>query len=667
MNCHPTLCGMLVDVEDGVVTGVRGDPDNPASRGFLCQRGQASREIIGNPLRLLAPRIRERRGRDRWRDATWDEALDLIAARFSPGDAHKVGLWGGHGSFANNYGTRVSAQLLRRLANLTGAQWWSPTSICWGFGAFGIGLTGLLETNAKQDLEDHADLVVLWGATFASQPTTAPHVVRARKRGARVIAIDVRQSDAARHADELIIVRPGTDAALALAVAHVVVRDDLVDHGFCAANTVGYDELAGHVAAFDPGWAERETGVPAATIERLARTYAATRPAMIVLGGSSMYKDAQGWLAARAISCLPALTGNVGIAGGGLGPRHGGQCHGFGLADITLSDRRVPGPVVPDQMSEFTAAMLDRRVTTMLLFGSNVVSSFPASARVREGLATTDLVVVHDLFPSETARELADVVLPATSWLEETGCKATAAHLHLMPQVLEPPGETRSVTAVLRALAERIGVDGYWPWEGDDGALDAILDHPCTDHATVAALRAEGGCRPLRVSPVGHPTLQFPTPSGKLELSSQRAVELGLPALPIPAEPAPVGGLALRNGRTLTHFHGFYDHGRALPSLARADPEPVVWIAPDDAAARGIEDGAQVEIASPHGRSLLRAMVTDRVPPGTMWSRSGWEQLNRLTSDEPSLPDAAVGLFSFSAGQAAYAAPVEVGRARLES
>jgi anaerobic selenocysteine-containing dehydrogenase len=662
MNCHPTLCGMLVDVEDGVVTGVRGDPDNPASRGFLCQRGHASREIIGNPLRLLAPRIRERRGTDRWRDATWDEALDLIAERFSSGDAHRVGLWGGHGSFANNYGTRVAAQLLRRLANLTGAQWWSPTSICWGFGAFGIGLTGLLETNAKQDLGDHAELVVLWGATFASQPTTAPEVVRARKRGAHVIAVDVRESDAARHADELIVVRPGSDAALALAVMHVLVREELVDRAFCAANTVGYDELANHVAAFDPQWAEHETGVPAATIERLARTYASTRPAMIVLGGSSMFKDAEGWLAARAISCLPALTGNVGIAGGGLGPRHGGQCHGFGLADITLTDRRVPGPVVPDQMTQLTEAMLDRRVTTMLLFGSNIVSSFPAGARVREGLARTDLVVAHDLFLSETARELADVALPATSWLEETGCKATAGHLHLMPQVLEPPGETRSVTAVLRALAERIGVDGYWPWDDDDGALNAILDHPCTDHATVAELREEGGCRPLRVSPIGHPALHFPTPSGKLEFWSQRAVELGLPALPMPAERAPAGALALRNGRTLTHFHGFYDHGRALPTLARADPEPVVWVAPADATARGIEDGALIEISSRNGSCQVRAQVTDRVPPGTLWSRSGWEELNRLTSDEPTLPDAAATLFAFSAGQAAYGSPVEVRR-----
>ena len=147
MNCHPTLCGMLVDVEEGRLADVRGDPDNPDSRGFLCVRGHAAREIIDNPKRLLTPLIRERRTDDAWRRASWDEALDLIASRMRAAGREAVGLWAGHGLFANNYGTRVGSHLLRRFANVWGCQWWNPTMICWGLGAFGLGLTGVLETN----------------------------------------------------------------------------------------------------------------------------------------------------------------------------------------------------------------------------------------------------------------------------------------------------------------------------------------------------------------------------------------------------------------------------------------------------------------------------------------------------------------------------------------
>src|SRR5207247_2195322 len=137
MNCHPTLCGMLVDVEDGRLLGVAGDPDNPDSQGFLCVRGQASREIIGNPQRLLHPLVRARRGEDAWRRAEWAEVLDRIAATMRAVGREAVGTWSGHGLFASNYGTRIASHLLRRFSNLYGCQWWNPTMICWGLGAWG--------------------------------------------------------------------------------------------------------------------------------------------------------------------------------------------------------------------------------------------------------------------------------------------------------------------------------------------------------------------------------------------------------------------------------------------------------------------------------------------------------------------------------------------------
>ncbi len=660
MNCHPTLCGMLVEVEDGRVVSIKGDEENPDSRGFLCIRGHASREIIGNPNRVLHPLIRAHRG-DGWQRASWDEALDRIVERMQSVGREAVGMWSGHGLFANNYGTRIHSHLLRRFSNLYGCQWWSPTIICWGLGAFGLGLTGVLETNTKEDMGEHAALIALWGANLASQPNTARHLAVAKRRGAFIITIDVRETEAAAQSDEVLLLRPGSDAALALGMMHVIVSEQLYDREFVARHTIGFDELVAHLARHSLAWAAEVTGIPAERIAALARRYATTKPAIILLGGSSMHKGSNGWQAGRAVGCLPALTGNLGIAGGGLGPRHGSAAHGQELASIVASERRPPGHYVPNQMSRITEALLDHKVRVLLLFGTDLLSSFADTERVAEGLALTDLCVSFDLFLNDTARRLADVVLPSTSWLEEVGCKSTNTHLYLMPQILDPPGEARSAIWVLKELAKRLGLTDFFPWENDEGPIDAILDHQSTGHATVAALRREGGMRALRISHVAYPDHAFHTPSGKVELYSERARALGLSPLPVhedlPASPYP---LAFRQGRTLTQFHGFYDHGRALPTLAKADPEPFLWISPPDAATRGIEDGAAIRIYNERGELRARARVTGKIRPGTVWMRDGWEGLNRLTSGRSSIPDAAVDLFSFSSGQASFDAMVEV-------
>src|SRR6267378_2881665 len=623
MNCHPTLCGMLADVEEGKLVAVRGDPDNPDSRGFLCIRGQAAREIIGNPGRLLHPMRRTARSGS-WQRATWEDALDRIAERARAVGPAALGTWSGHGFFANDYGTRVASELLRRFSNLYGCQWWNPMMICWGLGAFGLGLTGALRVSTKEDMGANAALVVLWGANLASQPNTGRYLTAAKRRGAYVVTVDVRRTEASAQSNETLLLRPGTDAA-----------------------------LAHHLAKHDVAWAAATTGVDGERIVSLARRYASTKPAMILLGGSSMHKGAQGWQGARAVACLPALTGNFGIPGGGLGPRHGAAAHGQGLSSIAARDRRPPGDYVPNQMSRITEALADGRVRVLMLFGTDMVSSFADAGRVGRALERLELLASYDLFMHDTARRHADVILPATAWLEDTGCKSTNTHLYLMPKALEPEGEARPPTWVLRELARRLDVRDFFPWQDDSGPLDAILDHPTTGHATVAALASEGGIRPLHVSHVAYPDLRFDTPSGKIEFFSERAARLGLPALPVfESEPQSEYPLELRTGRTLTQFHGFYDHGRALPTLAAADPEPRLWISSDDAGRRALRHGEEIRIFNGRGEMRARAFVTDRVPPGTVWMRDGWEGLNTLTSGGPVLPDAAVNLFEFSSGQA---------------
>jgi anaerobic selenocysteine-containing dehydrogenase len=662
MNCHPTLCGMRVEVDDGRVISVKGDPDNPDSRGFLCIRGQASREIIDNPRRLLHPLVRAGRGDTSWRETSWDEALDLIALHMRAAGPRAVGTWSGHGLAANNYGTRIAGHLVRRFANLYGCQWWTGTMICWGLGAYGLGLTGVLETSTKEDMSANSALILLWGANLASQPNTSRHIAAARKRGAPVITIDIRETEAAAVSDETFVIQPGTDAALALAMMHVIIGEGLYDREFVESHTTGFDELAAHVKSHSPRWAAPIIGIPAERIVALARRYATTKPAMIVIGGSSMYKGANGWQGGRAIGCLPALTGNLGVPGGGFGPRHGASTHGQVLNHALLAnDRRPPGDDIPNQMPRITEAMLDRRLRVMLLLGTNMLSSYADSDAVAAGLAGQDLVVSYDLFFNDTARRCADVVLPATAWLEELGCKSTNTHLYLMPKILDAPGEAKPVTFLLRELAKRLGVTDFWPWETDAGPIDAILDHPSTGHATVAALAMEGGMRALNISHVAYPDRKFDTPSGNIDLYSDRAAALGFSPLPVHDDlPASSFPLTLRQGRTLTHFHAFYDHGRALPTLAKADPEPELWIAPEDAAARAIADGAAIRIHNERGDMKARARVTPRIPAGTVWMRDGWDGLNRLTSGAPVVPDDGVDLFGFSGGQAAFDARVEV-------
>jgi anaerobic selenocysteine-containing dehydrogenase len=388
---------------------------------------------------------------------------------------------------------------------------------------------------------------------------------------------------------------------------------------------------------------------------------------MIVLGGSSIHKGANGWHAARAVSCLPALVGSYGIAGGGLGPRHGTTAHGAGFTNIAAADKRLPGAYVANQMSEITTALADGRVSALLLFGSNILSSYADTESVAAALDNLDLVVCHELFMNETTRRFADVVLPGTAWLEDIGCKATQTHVYLMDRILEPAGEARPVQEVLKGLADRLGVDDFYPWASQEELLDFVLDHPATGRATVASLRAGGGKAALKISQIAYPTRKFHTPSGKVEFYSARAEEAGLPPMPVHvARPQSAAGatadypLALCQGRTLTQFHAFYDHGQALPMLAERDPGPELWISPDDAQARDLADGNAIRVYNRRGAFEATAHFTDQIPAGVVWMRDGCLGMNRVTSGAPILPEKALDLFRFTVGQAKYEAMVEV-------
>lgn len=663
MNCHPTFCGMKVTVSGDELLEITGDKENPDSQGFLCVRGRAAREIIGNERRILHPMARDRHRGGDWQRISWDEALKRISDAIEAGSRDEFAMWPCHGAVANDFGLFAHGQLAARFGQMAGIQWWQAEMICWGLGALGIGLTGALEANTKEDMGANADMIVLWGTNLANQPNTARYVAEAKRRGAKIIAIDVRQSEACGNADEAFIVKPGSDAALALAMMHVILAEGLQDNSFIAEHTVGFEQLRDHVGQFTPQWGERETGVAAERISQFARDYAATERAMICLSGGSMHKNRHGWQSSRAITCLPALTGKLGKSGAGLGPRHAGDPHGHGTNFIIDPTARPPGNYIQNQMSDIVDAIESGGIKAMLLIGSNMLSSFADSGRLARGMAEMNLVVCHDLFFNDTIRQCADIVLPATSWLEDVGSKMTATHIYLMEQALPPAGEARSMSSLVRSLADGLGIENFYPWEGETGHIDAVLDHPCTGHATVAELRLEGGFRALDISHVAHPDLRFTTPSGKIEFFSEVAAAHELPALPeYRTRDARGFPLELRMGRSITHFHSFYDSGRALPTLAKRDPGPLLWMASADAELRGIADGDAIRIHNDRGEAFASALVNDKVPPGTVWIHDGWPGLNTLTDGGSAIPEAATQIFPFSTGQAAYDAFVDVTR-----
>lgn len=666
MNCLPTQCGMVVEVEENRLLSLKGDQHNPDSQGFLCIRGRATREIFENPKRLLHPlrRVGER-GEERFEPCSWDEAYAMMVDAIQQTRPERVGLWRGHG--AGTIGP-VGTRLVSRFGLLGGFQQWASAIICWAMGGYGLGLTGTLKTNTKEDMAAHSRTIVLWGATLASQPDLAPHLVEARKRGAYVIQIDMRRTETSRHADEVLLLRPGSDAALALAMAQVIVSEGLSDQDFIERYTLGFASFATHIQTCTPEWAAAITGLEPECIRDLARRYATQTPAVIVLGGSSIFKHQHGWESSRAISCLPALTGQLGIAGGGLGQRHGASPESTGFADV-LADVTSNMPVeaaIPSHMTSITEAMLRSQLDVLFLFGTNMLSSFADANTVARGLEKLKLIISYDLFLNTTSRRYADLILPATAWLESPGLKETATHIYLMEQALEPEGACRSLPTLLRELAQRLSIEHFFPWRDEEDYLNALLAEQKTaeeEPLTVSELRRQGGYwQKNGLSHIAYQDHLFATPSQKFEFWSERALQAGLSPLPSYTAPASAAyPLRFCQGRTLTAFHAFFDEGQALPTLARANTGPQLWIHPQDAYKRQIASGAPIVIANQRGQFEAIAHVTDDVLPGVVWMRDGWSGVNRITSGEAIVSLEALNIVpGIPGGQAAYDAWVEV-------
>jgi len=652
----PDTCVMTVDVEGGRAVALGGDPDHRFTQGFLCAKVNQYLDRVYSPERLLHPMKRVgRKGEGKLERVSWDEALDTIASRFRAiADEHGPQAILPY-SYAGNMGLLGYGSMDRRFFHALGASKLDRT-ICASAGAAGWKATVGRSVGLDPEAIVHARFILAWGANIVSSNVHLwPFVEEARRRGATLVTIDPYRSRTAEKSDRHVAPLPGTDAALALGMMHVVFRDGLEDRDYLERHATGVAEMRARAAEWTPERAAATTGVPAAEIEWLARAYATTRPSAIRLN-YGLNRHAGGGMAVRTIACLPAVVGAWRDPGGGALL----STSGFFPVDEEALQRPdlAPAGTRTLNMSQLgrllTDRSLDPKVAALFVYNSNPAAVAPEQEKVREGLAREDLfVVVHDLFQTDTV-DFADVFLPATTTLEHFDLHKAYGHLHLSLSrpAIEPLGEALPNTEVFRRLAARVGLDDPCLRDDDEALARAALDwsHPHLAGVTWERLEREGSVRLSLPDPLA-PFAEggFPTPSGKCELVSERLAAEGHDPVAgyVPPREGPTSApeLALRFPLAFISppaHHFLNSTFSAQPVFVRREGEPSVTIHPDDAAARGIAEGAMVRVFNDRGAFLAKARVSDAARRGLVVGLSVWwakmcpggRNANAVTSQE---------------------------------
>lgn len=650
--CHAN-CGMEVLVRDGRMLKVKGDPDHPGSRGRLCPKGAAAVDVVYSPQRLRHPLVRTANGLER---TSWDRALDMVAEKLL-----EIRQRCGPEAVMQIRGAPVTEEVRDGFVQLMAAYGspnaTGPSHLCSTPRILGQQL--VLGARAVPDF-DSAACIVVWGANpYDSRNYGEPlaHAgfntifARARERGARIIVIDPRRTELAASADEWVSIAVETDLALGLAFLNVIIAEELYDRNFVEDHTVGFERLSRHVRKSTPEWAARITGVPAETIRRIARIYATVRPA-VILDGNGLDQHPNVVQTLRVISMLAAITGNVDVPGGNV---------------IAPKLKTAPYPTLKPEKRHLAADVIPLfpRVTVPFLIDA-VLTGKPYAPRalithhanpllinanykkMRQALSRLELIVVYDIVPNATA-EMAHVVLPAASDFERYGYGAWPAfgggYVALQRKVIEPLGEARSVFALEYALALRLGLQEQFPWTTDQEWIDYKL-RPLG--VTFGRLLKEGR---IQVTPPlayrKYLAGDFKTPSGKVELYSQKLADVGQDPLPTfrPIEEGELGQKYPLVGTTRRPGGYVHTRFRDVAALRRLQPDPQLRIHPRDAEARKIADNDTAAVESPEGVIRATAVITDETGPGQVIVDFGWgntwddgANVNVLTSDRPRCP-----------------------------
>jgi anaerobic selenocysteine-containing dehydrogenase len=645
----PDTCAMLVTTEvrggKRVAVDIAGDPTHPTTAGKLCTKVARYLERVYHPDRLLHPLKRSgAKGSGRFTRVSWDEALTDIAqrlTRIAAVDAQRIVPY----SYAGTMGLVQGEAMAQRFFHRLGASFLDRT-ICSEAGV--VALNHTLGTRAGTDVEQfqNAKLILLWGTNaIASNLHLWSRAQEAKRNGAKLIAIDPYRSLTAEKCHEHIALLPGTDAALALGLIHILERERWLDEDYIARYTLGADELLERARAFTPERVAQICGITPEQVENLARDYAQIRPAAIRLN-YGMQRARGGGNAVRAVACLPALVGHWRDAAGGVLLSTSGEfpVNGSALYRPDLLAGRKPRTV---NMSTIGNDLLRAKppIEALIVYNSNPVAIAPQSREVAQGFSRDDLfTVVLEQFQTDTA-DYADYVLPATTQLEHTDVHKSYGHLYMLANnpAIDALGEALPNSEIFRRLAAKMGFAEPCFRESDDEIAAKAYTEPGYDWEALKRSGWRRLDRPATYAPFA--TGGFRTKSGKCEIHSESLAALGLDPVPNYLPPYEAGDSALAGRYPLAMIsppaRNFLNSTFVnVKSLRDVDGEPHIEIHPVDAAARGIADGDRVRVFNDRGSLNLKARVTDRARPGVVVALSIWwkklasdgKNVNELTS-----------------------------------
>ncbi len=644
----PDTCGMVVSVENGRAVRLRGDPEHPFTRGFLCQKVSRYLDRVYHPERLLYPMKRVGpKGQGRFVRISWEEAVETVARRFADIAASAEGPQAILPySYAGTMGKLQGSSLDRRFFHRLGASLLDRT-ICATAGAAGCDVT--LGTRAAIDPETviHSRYIINWGSnTSVTNMHLWALMHRARKAGARIVTIDPYRCQTAARSDWWIPIRPGTDAALALGIMHILWRDGLQDEDYLQQYCLGSEQLRERVQnEYRPDRVASITGIPVADIERLAHEYGTIRPALIRVN-YGMQRHAGGGMAVRTICCLPAIIGAWRHIGGGA-LLSTSMMYPFATARLERPDLIPPGTRTVNmvQLAEALAGELPGPpVRALCVYNSNPAAVCPDQSRVLAGLRREDLfTVVLEQFPTDTV-DYADVVLPATTQLEHWDIHGSYGHLYVQVNqpAIAPLGEAKPNTEIFRLLARRMGFEPELFDATDQELIAEALEatpsprrFPPRDGfkgIDFDRLCREGPVRiqvPENFAPFAEGG--FNTASGKCELYSPALAARGLDPLPTYTPPhedpqtrpelAARFPLQMVSPPVPSFLNSTFVN---IADLRKMAGEPTVEIHPQDAAKRGITDGQPVRVLNDRGSFQARAVVAPSMKPGVVCSQGIW-------------------------------------------
>ena len=636
----PDTCATLTTVEGGRATRIAGDPDHPFTNGFLCAKVNRYLERTYHRDRLLHPLRRNgKKGSGSFVRISWDEAIAEISERLSaiarsPDGPQAILPY----SYAGTMGLVQGSSMDRRFFHLLGASKLDRT-ICSMPGTIGMRMTVGANMGADGEGIPESDLVLLWGTnTLTSNPHLWPFVTEARKRGARIIGIDPIRTRTMEQCDEWLPIRPGTDAALALGMMHVLFAEGLEDRDYLARYTLGADQLRERVREYPPDRVAPITGLSAERITELAREFGRAHAAFIRVN-YGLQRHYGGGMAVRTIACLPAVTGHWRRAGGGIQLSTSGAFRYNNAAverpDLSPPVRTINMIRLGDALGFPDAGVGGPPVRALVVYNSNPAAVAPDRNAVVRGLSREDLfTVVLEHFQTDTA-DYADIVLPATTQLEHWDIHYAYGHLYatLNQPAIEPLGEAKPNSEIFRLIARRMGLSHPALDDDDVAIVKQALDspHERMQGVTFDELLARGWTRLNVPRPfVPYAEGNFPTPSGKCEFYSARLAEMGIDPLPTytaPLElPETAPELAARFPLVLISSprHYFLNSTFVNIESLRKHAEPECMLHTADAERRGIPDGARVVVFNDRGEFTAIARVGDQVREGVAWAPSIW-------------------------------------------